>query len=96
MVFSPTGNRVAWLPLYNLNCKARNTPEDKTGVNFSDYSQGVLCTVDTPLLLFRLNRALESFRCCEKEPWEIQTSLQILLPDKLHTLMHVFPRPNLG
>ena len=52
MVYGPTGNRVAWLPLYNLNCKARNTPVDKTGVNFTDCSQGVLRTVDAPSLLF--------------------------------------------
>ena len=73
MVYGPTGNRVAWLPLYNLNCKARNTPVDKTGVNFSCCSQGVLRTVDAPSLLFRLNRALELIRCCEKELCEIQT-----------------------
>ena len=73
MVYGPTGNRVAWLPLYNLNCKARNTPVDKTGVNFSCCSQGVLRTVDAQPLLSRLNRALESIRCCEKEPCEIQT-----------------------
>ena len=58
----------------NLNCKARNTPVDKTGVNFTDCSQGVLRTVDAPPLLSRLNRALELIRCCEKEPCEIQTS----------------------
>ena len=57
----------------NLNCKARNTPVDKTGVNFTDCSQGVLRTVDAPPLLSRLNGALESIRCCEKEPCEIQT-----------------------
>ena len=76
MVYGPTGNRVAWLPLYNLNCKARNTPVDKTGVNFSCCSQGVLRTVDAPSLLFRLNRALELIRCCEKELCEIQTCLR--------------------
>ena len=75
MVYGPTGNRVAWLPLYNLNCKARNTPVDKTGVNFSCCSQGVLRTVDAPSLLFRLNRALELIRCCEKELCEIQTCI---------------------
>ena len=81
MVFSPTGNRVAWLPLYNLNCKARNTPVDKTGVNFTDCGQGVLRTVDAPSLLFRLNRALESIRCCEKEPCEIQTTVLFNVDD---------------
>ena len=59
----------------NLNCKARNTPVDKTGVNFSGCSQGVLRTVDAPSLLFRLNRALELIRCCEKELCEIQTRM---------------------
>ena len=78
MVYGPTGNRVAWLPLYNLNCKARNTPVDKTGVNFSCCSQGVLRTVDAPSLLFRLNRALELIRCCEKELCEIQTINNLL------------------
>ena len=77
MVYGPTGNRVAWLPLYNLNCKARNTPVDKTGVNFSCCSQGVLRTVDAPSLLFRLNRALELIRCCEKELCEIQTCVAL-------------------
>ena len=77
MVYGPTGNRVAWLPLYNLNCKARNTPVDKTGVNFSCCSQGVLRTVDAPSLLFRLNRALELIRYCEKELCEIQTSVAV-------------------
>ena len=42
-------------------------------VNFTDCSQGVLRAVDAPPLLFRLNRALELIRCCEKEPCEIQT-----------------------
>ena len=44
-----------------------------TIVNFSCCSQGVLRTVDAPSLLFRLNRALELIRCCEKELCEIQT-----------------------
>ena len=74
MVYGPTGNRVCLAAfVQNLNCKARNTPVDKTGVNFTDCSQGVLRTVDAPPLLSRLNRALELIRCCEKEPCEIQT-----------------------
>ena len=67
----------------DLNCKARNTPADKTGVNFTDCSQGVLRTVDAPPLLFRLNRALELTRCCEKEPCEIQTCILCLFCKKV-------------
>ena len=70
---APRGIELLGCLCTNLNCKARNTPVDKTGVNFSGCSQGVLRTVDAPSLLFRLNRALELIRCCEKELCEIQT-----------------------
>ena len=70
---APRGIELLGCLCTNLNCKARNIPVDKTGVNFTDCSQGVLRTVDAPPLLFRLNRALELIRCCEKELCEIQT-----------------------
>ena len=75
---APRGIELLGCLCTNLNCKARNTPVDKTGVNFTDCSQGVLRTVDAPSLLFRLNRALELIRCCEKELCEIQTINNLL------------------
>ena len=84
---APRGIELLGCLCTNLNCKALNTPVDKTGVNFTDCSQGVLRTVDAPSLVFRLNRALELIRCCEKELCEIQTCVFCLQQDLQEVLL---------